>query len=110
MSIYQFSTAGPAASIRIYYENRHAKDCGVDALKGYIPHVKLGLSYFPKDLEVPPRVEGRTLGPVVFESEHKDGGHFAAHERPEVLVGDLYKMFGKGGGAYGVIEGKAGYE
>ena len=110
MSIYQFSTAGPAASTRIYYENRHAKDCGVDALKKYNPHVKLGLSYFPKDLILPPRVEGRTLGPVVFENEHKDGGHFASHERPKVLVDDLFKMFGEGGGAYGVIEGKVGYE
>lgn len=50
------------------------------------------------------------LGPVVFESEHRDGGHFAAHERPEVLAGDLFEMFGRGGGAYGVIDGKAGYE
>lgn len=74
-----------------------------------IPHVKLGLSYFPKDLEVPPRAWGRTLGPVVFESEHEDGGHFAAHERPEQLVGDLRKMFGRGGGAFGVVKGKEGY-
>jgi len=37
------------------------------------------------------------------------GGHFAAHERPEELADDLFKMFGKGGGAYGVIDGKEGY-
>lgn len=78
-------------------------------LQKWIPHVKLGLSYFPKDLSVPPRAWGRTLGPVVFEAEHGDGGHFAAHERPEELAGDLFKMFGKGGGAYGVVEGKSGY-
>ena len=75
----------------------------------YIPDVKLGLAYFPLDLALPPRTWGRALGPVVFESEHEDGGHFAAHERPEALVDDLRKMFGKGGGAYGVIEGKDGY-
>lgn len=46
---------------------------------------------------------------MVFESEYEDGGHFAAHERPEQLVDDLFKMFGKGGGAYGVVEGKNGY-
>ena len=45
---------------------------------------------------------------MVFESQHPDGGHFAAHERPEALVDDLNKMFGKGGGAYGVIKGKEG--
>lgn len=46
---------------------------------------------------------------MVFESVHEDGGHFAAHERPQVLAEDLFKMFGKGGGAYGVIKGKTGY-
>jgi hypothetical protein len=107
VSIYWFSTAGPAASIRIYYETVHA---GVGDIGKYIPGVKLGLAYFPKDLEVPPRAWGRTLGPVVFESEYESGGHFAAHERPEQLVDDLFKMFGKGGGAYGVIEGIEGYQ
>jgi hypothetical protein len=41
---------------------------------------------------------------VVFEVEHEDGGHFAAHERPNVFAGDLKKMFGKGGGAYDVTK------
>ena len=45
----------------------------------------------------------------MFESEHESGGHFAAHEKPEALVGDLRKMFGKGGPAYGVVSGKNGY-
>ena len=106
VSIYWFSTAGPAASTRIYYEVSHAADFSTSALGAYIPHVKLGLAYFPKDLSVPPKSWGRTLGPVVFERQHPDGGHFAAHERPEALVGDLNAMFGRGGGAYGVIEGK----
>ena len=56
------------------------------------------------DISVLPRVYGRTLGPVVFEVEHEDGGHFAAHERPNVFAGDLKKMFGKGGGAYDVTK------
>jgi len=107
VSIYYFSTAGPAASARIYYESRHQSV--MDILKSYIPHVKLGLSYFPKDLSVPPRAWGRTRGPVVFEKVHEDGGHFAAHERPEKLAQDLIEMFGKGGGACGVVDGKAGY-
>lgn len=109
VSIYWFSTAGPAASCRIYYESKHASEYGYSALRTYIPDVKLGLSYFPKDLTVPPKSWGKTLGPVVFESVHEDGGHFAAHERPEVLADDLFRMFGRGGGAYGVVEGKTGY-
>ena len=45
----------------------------------------------------------------MFQAEHSSGGHFAAHERPEELVGDVRKMFGKKGPAYGVVPGKDGY-
>ena len=51
-----------------------------------------------------------SLGKVVFESEHDAGGHFAAFEVPEKLAGDLRKMYGKGGSAYGVVAGKSGYD
>jgi len=47
---------------------------------------------------------------LVFESEHGSGGHFAAYEKPKELAWDLRKMFGKGGGAYGVIRVKTGYD
>jgi hypothetical protein len=46
---------------------------------------------------------------VVAEFEHERGGHFASHETPEVLADDLRRMFGRGGGAYGVVPGKGGY-
>lgn len=101
VSIYLFSEAGPAASVRIYYEaqNTHPKPReDREAQLGYNPHVKLGLSYFPRDLLVFPWYYGRTLGPVVFEKFHGEGGHFAAYEKPELLVGDLRRMFGEGGG------------
>jgi len=39
----------------------------------------------------------------VQEIYHDKGGHFAAWEQPEALVGDLRKMFGKGGPAHGVV-------
>ena len=46
---------------------------------------------------------------MVFQSGHDSGGHFTAHEKPEELVGDLRKMFGIGGPAFGVVPGKTGY-
>lgn len=46
---------------------------------------------------------------VVFESEHSAGGHFAAYERPDALVDDLRRMFGKGGPAAGVVPEHDGF-
>ena len=99
VSIYAFSTAGPAASVRIYYEMTHAEKARIQTALGYVPGVKLGASIFPRDLIVPPIHWAQTLGPVVFSRVHDDGGHFAAHERPEKLAADLQEMFGKNGGA-----------
>ena len=111
VSIYYFSTAGPAASLRIYYESLHDQSgYGRDRTEQWIPKVPLGLSYFPRELTVVPKTWGRTLGPVVFESVHDRGGHFAAWERPEVIVEDLYRMFGQRGGAFGVVKGLDGYK
>ncbi|KAK1566304.1 epoxide hydrolase [Colletotrichum navitas] len=102
ISIYQFSRAGPEASARIYYEVKHPVR-PTEPMK-WIPRVKLGVSIFPMDLFVPPMSHAKTLGPVVFAVTHGDGGHFAAHERPEILVKDLREMFSKGGGAHDVAE------
>ena len=51
----------------------------------------------------------QALGRLVYEREHERGGHFAAHEQPAALVDDLRAMFGRGGPAYGVVEGCSGY-
>lgn len=102
ISIYQFSTAGPEASARIYYEMAHPKPA-TEQIQ-WVPRVKLGLSIFPMDLCVLPLSHAKTLGPVVYAVTHGDGGHFAAHERPEILVKDLREMFGKGGGAHDVSQ------
>jgi hypothetical protein len=49
------------------------------------------------------------IGNLVSYEYHEKGGHFAAHERPEDLVKDVKKMFGKDGPAFGVVTGKNGY-
>jgi pimeloyl-ACP methyl ester carboxylesterase len=103
VSIYWFSRAGPAASCRIYYE------VGEVVIEAPVPKIPMGVSFFPKELVNWPRAWVRATGNVVFTSEHTHGGHFAAHEQPEALAGDLRKMFGKGGAAFGVVPGKAGY-
>ncbi|XWW98922.1 hypothetical protein V2A60_006926 [Cordyceps javanica] len=102
VSIYQFSRAGPAASVRIYYETKHADPDQYAHGLQYVPRVKLGVSLFPKDVVVPPKRWAHSLGPVVFAAVHEQGGHFAAHERPDQLASDLQSMFGTGGGAHDI--------
>ncbi|KAF9068566.1 alpha beta-hydrolase [Rhodocollybia butyracea] len=108
LMVFYFSRAGPAASVRIYYEVVHSQVyIPSPALKPTIP---LGVSHFPKELRIAPRKFVHNIGNLVFQAEHTSGGHFAAHERPDELVGDLRKMFGKRGPAFGVVPGKNGYE
>ncbi|KAI0734749.1 Alpha/Beta hydrolase protein [Fomitopsis betulina] len=105
ISVYWFSRPGAGASVRIYYEVTQANEY-------YVPwsSVPCGLSYFPGEIASLPKTWARQAGNVVFESEHEAGGHFAAHEQPEALAGDVRAMFGKGGPAFGVVPGKTGYD
>ena len=108
VSIYAFSTAGPAASVRIYYEAIHTST-GItrERTSQWIGKVKLGVCHSPREITVVPHTWARTLGPTVFESQKTRGGHFAAHEIPEEISGDLQKMFGKGGPCYQITGGKS---
>ncbi|KDQ55068.1 hypothetical protein JAAARDRAFT_340408 [Jaapia argillacea MUCL 33604] len=106
ISVYWFSRDGPAASSRIYYEMHNAQELVGIPFAGPVP---MGVSYFPKEPLVVPKSWMRTVGNIVFEGDHSSGGHFAAHEKPEELVHDLRKMFGKGGAAFGVVPDKSGY-
>ncbi|EMD39720.1 hypothetical protein CERSUDRAFT_112026 [Gelatoporia subvermispora B] len=107
VSLYWFSRAGPAASVRIYCETMRAGE--LKSLTANRSSVPLGFSFFPKENFVVPKLWTRALGNVIYESEHERGGHFAAHERPEDLVSDVRQMFAKDGPAHGIVPGKSGY-
>ncbi|KAI0067120.1 alpha/beta-hydrolase [Artomyces pyxidatus] len=108
VSLYWFSRAGPTASLRIYKEFDQTRESG-RPLQPTLSTVPMGISWFPRDIFVTPRTWMHTVGRVVFEAVHESGGHFAALERPDMLVSDVRKMFGRGGPAYGVVPGKDGY-
>ncbi|KAF8555650.1 alpha/beta-hydrolase [Imleria badia] len=107
ISVYWFSRAGPAASLRIYFEIFKGQSTGW--IPPQHPKIPMGVSLFPKELMVVPKAWVRRGNRIVAEFEHDSGGHFAAHEKPSELANDLRKMFGKGGGAYRVVPGKDGY-
>ncbi|KAK6064579.1 epoxide hydrolase [Seiridium cupressi] len=115
ISIYWFSTAGPAASVRLYYESMHeektekgekrsSREGNMWTKMTRYQNVKVGLGRFPRDIVALPDVWTRQLGNIVYEKNHERGGHFAAWEKPEALIGDLRTMFGKNGGASGVVK------
>ncbi|KAI9722193.1 MAG: hypothetical protein M1828_004876 [Chrysothrix sp. TS-e1954] len=110
VSIYLFSTAGPAASVRIYKENAgDAVELVKKAMSQHIPDVLLGISRFHMEPVQPVRKEWcKNLGDLVFYNEHVVGGHFAAWEAPNELVTDLRDMFGPGGGAEGICGERSG--
>lgn len=113
ISIYWFSKPGPGASVRIYFEaeNPDLKGPGLKSDTNFFAWTKvpLGLTQFPKDIAGVPWAALRTLGNIVYDNWSQDGGHFAAWERPEFLASSLQQMFGKSGGAYGVVSSADGY-
>jgi len=125
ISIYWFSRAGPAASVRIYCEHNRTN---MSIFTTNPPtNVLKGISYFPKEIlgfrrkcevyiystwnGVTDDLSYRWLksSNLVFEAKHDGGGHFAAYEKPDELVADLRKMFGKGSRAFGIVPGKTGF-
>jgi hypothetical protein len=109
VSIHYFSAAGPAAANALYYEIEHREPGAFLAAQAYVG-VPLGISRFPKDLILLPKLWNATMGPIVFEREHDGGGHFAAWERPGSIVDDLRAMFGKGSSAFACVQDRSGYE
>ncbi|KAH9942190.1 alpha/beta-hydrolase [Epithele typhae] len=105
ISIFWFSRAGPAASIRVYNE-MHNGGSGPNA-RATIP---TGMGYFPKEVIYVPRSWAPLMGKIVYVKDHSKGGHFPAFEVPDALAQDLFVMFGRGGGAFGVVPGKNGYD
>ncbi|KAK5633098.1 hypothetical protein RRF57_008812 [Xylaria bambusicola] len=105
ISIYWFSKAGPRAAHQLYYEVKHAKATDrtstIEQL-GEWQDVKVGLAHFPKDVLILPGWWAHVIGNVVLDKYHDKGGHFAAWECPDVLVGDLREMFT--GGAKGAVK------
>ncbi|TFK24940.1 epoxide hydrolase [Coprinopsis marcescibilis] len=99
-------TDDEGASLRMYYEMVSARgEAGLFSnLETVVP---TGYSHFPKEtVRFPKRWYTCGFPNVIFESYHESGGHFAATERPEEVVGDLRRMFEKGGRAFNAVHDK----
>lgn len=114
VSIYQFSTAGPAASVRIYHEaprKPSPSDVSLSEIMGARAPttVRFAVAQFSRELIKMPWSWYRSAGTIVREREYEKGGHFAAWEVPQLLAYDVKGFLGKQGEAYGIVSGKDGY-
>jgi microsomal epoxide hydrolase len=57
--------------------------------------VPTGVAVFPKDIALPVRSLAEKTHNIAHWSEFGRGGHFAAMEEPDLLVGDVRKFFGQ---------------
>ncbi|KAH7304185.1 hypothetical protein B0I35DRAFT_484661 [Stachybotrys elegans] len=76
VSIHYFSHPGPDVTGDIYYAMEHGEPTAVETAR---------------------KLWNKTLGPVVFESDHRRGGHFTAWENLETIIHDLRSMFANPG-------------
>jgi microsomal epoxide hydrolase len=88
-------TAGSSA--RLYYETARSRAWGPPAVSG----VPTGVAVFPREIAPPIRRFAERSDNIVHWSEFDRGGHFAAMEVPDLLVGDVRAFFRAGRGRPG---------
>ena len=85
--MFYWLTDTSASAARLYYENMHARpDWGRQP--SVIP---VGVAAFAEDLAI--RRYGEQGNNIVHWSDFDRGGHFAAMEAPDLLVGDVRTFF-----------------
>jgi epoxide hydrolase len=88
ISVYWLTrTAGSSA--RLYYEAARAGSWGAPAPST----VPTGVAVFPAEIAAPVRRLAELSNHIVHWTEFDRGGHFAAMEEPDLLVGDVREFF-----------------
>jgi epoxide hydrolase len=88
VSVYWFTgTAGSSA--RLYFEAAHSRGAGPPA-RSTVP---TGVAVFPFEIAPAIRRFAEISNDIVHWTEFDRGGHFAAMEEPDLLVGDVRQFF-----------------
>ena len=82
-------TATAGSSARIYYEGAHAGSWGAPE-RSTVP---TGVAVFSEDIAI--RRYAEREHNIVHWTDFDRGGHFAAMEEPDLLVGDVRRFFGR---------------
>jgi pimeloyl-ACP methyl ester carboxylesterase len=83
-----WATGTITSSARLYYETRISKRFGPEKVR-----VPTACALFPKELYCPPRAWAERVYNVQRWTPFERGGHFAAMEQPDSLVGDIRNFF-----------------
>ena len=86
VAIYWLTNTAASAA-RFYYENKHA------AQPTEPTRVPIGLASFAFDFRPIRRFAERDHSNIVSWSEFDRGGHWAAHDAPDLLLGDIRQFF-----------------
>ena len=88
ISVYWLTrTAGSSA--RLYYETARARAWSPTAPST----TPTGVAVFPREIAPPVRRLAEQTNHIVHWSEFDRGGHFAAMEEPDLLIGDVREFF-----------------
>jgi microsomal epoxide hydrolase len=82
-------TATAGSSARLYYEAAHSGGWGPVEPSA----VPTGVAVFPREIAQPIRRFAELTNNIVHWTEFDRGGHFAAMEAPDLLVGDIREFF-----------------
>jgi epoxide hydrolase len=86
--MFYWLTGTAGSSARLYYETAHAGRRGTDRSE-----VPTGVAVFPHEILPPIRRLAERTNNIVHWSEFDRGGHFAAMEEPDLVLGDLRAFF-----------------
>ncbi|TVY58560.1 Juvenile hormone epoxide hydrolase [Lachnellula suecica] len=88
---------GPYGGMRLYRESLLEGATIVGGFGSNFPHIEqpVAISQFPADVQYRVPLDwARRLGNVVVRNVHAFGGHFAAVETPDALLGDIREFWG----------------
>jgi pimeloyl-ACP methyl ester carboxylesterase len=88
VSIYWFTNTSASAA-RFYFENHHGTTPSEPTT------VPIGLASFGYDFKPPRKFAERDHANIVQWNEYDRGGHWAAHEAPDLLLADIRGFFAK---------------
>ena len=83
-------TATAGSSARLYYEAGHTGEWGAPAEPSRTP---TGVMAFPHEIALPIRRFAERKNDIVQWTEFDRGGHFAAMEEPDLVLGDVRTFF-----------------